>query len=138
MRPNLRDPRLSLFGLALALLAATFVAPRTEVIRPGYDLLAVIDITGSMNVRDYSANGKAISRLEKVKAALHAFVVSLPCPSRMALGVFTERRPFLLFEPIDTCADFAPLAASIAAIDWRMAWEGDSRISAGQIGRAHV
>jgi mxaL protein len=49
----------------------------------------------------------------------------------VALGVFTERRPFLLFEPIDACADYAPLEGSIAALDWRMAWEGDSRISAG-------
>ena len=131
MRADLRDPRLGLFILAVAFLAATFVAPRIEVEHGGYDLLAIIDITGSMNVRDYSADGKAISRLEKVKAALRAFVIGLPCPSRVALGVFTERRPFLLFEPIDSCADFPPLEAAIAAIDWRMAWEGDSRISAG-------
>jgi mxaL protein len=37
----------------------------------------------------------------------------------------------LLFEPIDACADFSPLEAAIAALDWRMAWQGDSRISAG-------
>ncbi|KAF2989950.1 VWA domain-containing protein [Methylocystis sp. MJC1] len=131
MRPDLRDPRLILLTLAAALLIATFVAPQTQVMRPGYDLLAVIDITGSMNVRDYAASGKPISRLEKAKAALRALIVSLPCPSHVALGVFTERRPFLLFEPIDACADFSPLEAAITAIDWRMAWEGDSRISAG-------
>lgn len=77
------------------------------------------------------AGGKPINRLEKVKAALRDLIVALPCPSRVALGVFTERRPFLLFEPIDACADFSPLEAAIAAIDWRMGWEGDSRISAG-------
>jgi len=131
MRPDLRDPRLILLALAAALLVATFLAPQMQVTRPGYDLLTVVDITGSMNVRDYAAAGKPISRLEKVKAVLRELIVGLPCPSRVALGVFTERRPFLLFEPIDACADFSPLEASIAALDWRMAWEGDSRISAG-------
>ena len=131
MRPDLRDPRLILLALAAALLAATFLASGWPVIRPGYDLLAVVDITGSMNVRDYVAAGKPISRLEKVKATLRDLIVSLPCPSRVALGVFTERRPFLLFEPIDACAEFSPLDGAIAALDWRMAWEGDSRISAG-------
>lgn len=131
MRPDLRDPRLILLTLAAALLVATFVAPQMQMTRPGYDLLAIVDITGSMNVRDYVASGKPISRLERVKAALRELIVGLPCPSRVALGVFTERRPFLLFEPIDACADFSPLEAAIAALDWRMAWEGDSRISAG-------
>jgi len=131
MRPDLRDPRLILLALATALLVATFRAPAMQVTRPGYDILAIVDITGSMNVRDYVADGKPISRLEKVKAALRQLIVALPCPSRVALGVFTERRPFLLFEPVDACADFSPLEATIGAIDWRMAWEGDSRISAG-------
>ncbi len=131
MRPDLRDPRLILLALAAALLVATFLVPRMQVTRPGYDLLAVVDITGSMNVRDYAVAGKPISRLEKVKTALRDLIATLPCPSRVALGVFTERRPFLLFEPIDACADFSPLETAIGAIDWRMAWEGDSRISAG-------
>lgn len=131
MRPDLRDPRLILLTLAAVLLVATFLVSPMQVARPGYDLLAIIDITGSMNVRDYVAGDKPISRLEKVKAALRELISALPCPSRVALGVFTERRPFLLFEPIDACADFSPLEAAVAAIDWRMAWEGDSRISAG-------
>ncbi len=29
----------------------------------------------------------------------------------MALGLFTDRRPFLLFTPVEVCADFAPLTA---------------------------
>jgi mxaL protein len=131
MRPDLRDPRLILLTLAAALLAATFLTPGLGMIRPGYDVLAIVDITGSMNVRDYVAAGKPTSRLEKVKSALSDLIAGLPCPSRVALGVFTERRPFLLFEPIDACAEFSPLEAAIAALDWRMAWEGDSRISAG-------
>jgi mxaL protein len=131
MRPDVRDPRLVLLALATLSLIATFVAPKITTRRSSFDFLAVVDITGSMNVRDYAASGLPVSRLDAVKAALRTLLAELPCPSRVALGVFSERRTFLLFEPIDVCADFAPLDASVAALDWRMAWEGDSRISAG-------
>jgi mxaL protein len=131
MRHDLRDPRLSLLFFAAALLIAALFTPKISINRVGYDLLAIVDITGSMNVRDYNLAGKPISRLEAVKERLQEALSALPCPSNVALGVFTERQPFLLFEPIDACADFSPLAGAIEALDWRMAWEGDSRISAG-------
>jgi mxaL protein len=131
MWAKLRDPRLLLSAMATLLLIATFLAPEAHIVRTGYDLVAIVDITGSMNVRDYNMSGKPISRLDAVKAGLREMVASLPCPSLVALGVFTERRPFLLFEPIDACTDISPLDAAIGALDWRIAWEGDSRISAG-------
>lgn len=131
MRPDLRDPRLILLTLAALLLLATFVTPKMTVRRAGFDLLAIVDITGSMNVRDGAASGRPISRLDAAKGAVRDMVAALPCSSRVGLGVFSERRPFLLFEPVDACADFGPLSASIEALDWRMAWDGDSRIAAG-------
>jgi mxaL protein len=131
MRPDVRDPRLALLALAMLSLIVTFLAPSVVIRRPSFDFLAVVDITGSMNVRDYAASGRPVSRLEAVKSALRVMLAELPCPSHVALGVFSERRPFLLFDPIDVCADFTPLQAAIDALDWRMAWEGDSRISAG-------
>lgn len=131
MRPDPRDPRLALLTFAAASLILALFAPRIKTSRVGYDLLAIVDITGSMNVRDYRIAGKPASRLDEVKSELRDAITSLPCPSKVALGIFTERRPFLLFEPIDVCHDFSPLAAAIDALDWRMAWEGDSRISAG-------
>lgn len=128
---KLRDPKFVLPALAAALLLAALSAPRVNMARPGYDALVVVDITGSMNTRDYEANGRAISRLDAVKTMLRGMIARLPCPSRVGLGLFSERRPFLLFEPIDACADFGLLETAIGALDWRMAWEGDSRISAG-------
>ena len=130
-RRDFRDPRLLLLSTALLLALLALVAPRVSVKRASFDLLAVVDITGSMNTRDYSAAGHPISRLEFVKATLVEAIAKLPCASRVALVVFSERRPFLLFEPIETCANYAPLEAAIRALDWRMAWEGDSRIAAG-------
>ena len=130
-RRDFRDPRLLLLSTALLLALLALVAPRASVKRASFDLLVVVDITGSMNTRDYSAEGHPISRLEFVKTTLVEMIANLPCASRVALAVFSERRPFLLFEPIETCANYAPLEAAIRALDWRMAWEGDSRIAAG-------
>lgn len=128
MRPNLRT--LALAATCVLALAAT-IAPRLSTTTDAYRLLAVVDITGSMNVRDYSFDGRPSSRLDTVKRTLGALAARLPCGSRMGLGIFTERRTFLLFEPVEVCADFAPLDGAIGALDWRMAWEGDSYIASG-------
>lgn len=128
---NLRGARFQALALALALVLAALLAPPLAVTRRGVELLAVVDITGSMNVRDYARDGRPESRLDAAKTALRRLVADLPCGSRVALGLFTERRPFLLFEPIETCTNAGPLDAAIAGLDWRMAWEGDSRIAAG-------
>lgn len=132
---NLRDPRLWLLAAALALVALCFVLRPLPLTRDGVAVLAVVDITGSMNVRDYTdEHGKPTSRLAMTKRALSTLAAGLPCGSRLALGLFTERRTFLLFQPIEVCANFAPLDGAIAALDWRMAWEGDSRVASGLFG----
>ena len=128
---NLRDRRLQALAAALLLAVLAVVVPPLPLTRTGVSVLAVVDITGSMNVRDYTRAGRPASRLDTAKAALRDLIPELPCGSRLALALFTERRPFLLFAPIEVCADFAPLDGAIAALDWRMAWEGDSRIAAG-------
>lgn len=95
-----------------------------------YDYVFMLDITRSMNVQDYNDNdGGAISRLEHSKQAMLAAARSLPCGSRVGLGVFTERSPALLYSPIDVCTDYPVLEASIKELDWRMAWVADSNIS---------
>jgi mxaL protein len=128
---NMRSPRFLALALALVITGAALVVPVLPFTRTGAEILAIVDITGSMNVRDYARVGRPESRLDRAKAALRRLVADLPCGSRLALGLFTERQPFLLFEPIETCGDFAPLDGALASLDWRMAWEGDSRIAAG-------
>ncbi|CAO4182272.1 VWA domain-containing protein [Methylorubrum populi] len=128
---NLRDRRFQALAASLLLALLAMIVPPLPLTRSGVSVLAVVDITGSMNVRDYALDGRPASRLDLAKAALRTLIPELPCGSRLALALFTERRPFLLFAPIEVCADVAPLSGAIAAVDWRMAWEGDSRISAG-------
>jgi len=126
-----RDPRSLCLGGAFLCLFAAVLAPHLMIRRSAYEFLAVVDITGSMNARDYVLDGRPASRLEKVERVLRDLLARLPCGSRMGLAAFTERRTFLLFEPVDVCRAIAPLGGAIAALDWRMAWEGDSRIAAG-------
>lgn len=130
-RDNLADPRAILLIVAFACAIVAVVMPPIPMVRNGVDVLAVVDITGSMNTRDYSQDGKPIDRLTVAKAALKDMIASLPCPSRVGLALFSERVTFLLFEPIDVCKDYGAVAGAIDAIDWREGWEGDSNIATG-------
>jgi len=120
---------LLLASLGLVLLATLPLSYNSE--RPVFTHLAVVDITQSMNVEDYRLEGRPVSRLEFVKHSLRQALSALPCGSKLGLAVFTERRPFLLFEPVEVCAGYAALDAAIAQLDWRMAWDADSRIAEG-------
>jgi mxaL protein len=129
--PPLRDPRTWLVAGALTLTVLALAVPRINLTRDAYDVLAVVDITTSMNTRDVTSGGKSVSRLEAAKASLRETLAKLPCRSRLGLGIFTERRTFLLFDPIEVCENFAAVDEAIAMLDWRMAWEGDSYVSKG-------
>ncbi len=130
-RRQVGDVRFWLLVAALACAIVGALRPRVERRQLRFDVLAVVDITGSMNVRDYASGGKPQSRLEYVKTALGQLVARAPCGSRVALAVFSERRPFLLLAPVETCEAGAPLSRTISELDWRMAWEGDSYIATG-------
>lgn len=129
--PALKDVRFWLLAAAFAAVLATLVVPRIKLQRDIYDVLAVVDITSSMNTRDVEAAGVAESRLKATKDALRSLLAGLPCQSRMGLAIFTERQTFLLFDPVEVCANFAALDDSIAELNWRMAWEGNSYVAKG-------
>ncbi|MFK8253005.1 vWA domain-containing protein [Ancylobacter terrae] len=125
------DGRLWLLVVAFVALVAALLAPRITLPREARDVLLVIDVTGSMNVRDASPSGAPLSRLAAARQAGRALLANLPCQSRLGLGIFTERRTFLLFEPAEVCENFAAIDGAIDALDWRMAWEGDSYVARG-------
>jgi mxaL protein len=127
----LGDVRLWLMALALACAAIGIVPPRIERERLRLDVVFVVDITGSMTVRDYKQDDKPQSRLDFVKRKLIGLLAQMPCGSRAGLAIFSERRSFLLLAPVESCENFAPVAKTISELDWRMAWEGDSHIAAG-------
>lgn len=130
-RPAFRDVRFWLLVAAFMLVLAGLFLPRVKLTRAAYDALAIVDITSSMNTRDLTLAGDPASRLDIVKDELLRFAASLPCSSKLGLGIFSERRVFVLFEPVAVCANFASIDASITGLDWRMAWEGDSYVAKG-------
>ena len=113
---------------ALLVLLAGLWLPAVVVSRPICAVTAVLDITLSMNVRDQTLDGVPASRIAMEKRAARALLEELPCGSRFGLAVFVERQPFLLFEPVETCANFSALDQEIAAVDWRMGWDSESHI----------
>jgi mxaL protein len=131
---NAREPRTLALAATIVLLLVAVIVPPLSVTREGVQALVVVDITGSMNTRDYSLDGVPASRLAIVRTALRDAIGRLPCPSRLGLGLFSERVPFLLFEPVDVCRDYGAVAGAIDAIDWREAWEGDSHVAEGIYG----
>ncbi|MGY6277883.1 vWA domain-containing protein [Methylomonas sp. MgM2] len=131
IRSLLKDYRLYSLSLALLAMAALFAFPIRLQSGETYHLTFIVDITRSMNAEDYRIGEQAVSRLAFVKHSLRESIGRLPCGSKVGLGVFTERRSALLYQPIEVCSGYAELDQSIAALDWRMAWAADSRIAGG-------
>ncbi|WP_069438284.1 vWA domain-containing protein [Methyloceanibacter methanicus] len=129
--PALGALRFWLLAAAFALAAATLLLPRVTLTRKAYDAMAFVDVTASMNTRDAVVRGRPASRMDLVKDRLTALVAQLPCQSKLGLGIFTARRVFVLFEPIEVCENFSSIDSAIRALDWRMAWEGDSYVTLG-------
>ena len=125
-----RGEPLLLIGAALALAACLF-APGVTMQRPRYNEIVVLDVTQSMNVEDQQLAGKPISRLLFAKHALRETLLKLPCGSKIGWGLFTEYRSYLLFEPVEVCANLSELRATLTRIDGRMAWTGNSEIAKG-------
>lgn len=125
------DYRMLCLSMALLAMAVLWLRPSNIQKQPIYQFTVIIDITRSMNATDYQSEAGAISRLEHIKTTLRQLLAQLPCESKMGLGLFTERRSTLLFEPIEVCKSFAEIDAAISHIDWRMAWAADSNIAKG-------
>jgi mxaL protein len=125
----LADYRFWLRLAALGLVCACLVLPPIAIPRTVYTVVAVLDITGSMNVTDVQLEGVSATRISLEKAAIHQLLGALPCGSRLGLAIFVEKQPFLLFEPVEVCGNFTPLSQEIDNIDWRMGWDSESHIA---------
>jgi mxaL protein len=117
--------------LACAALALSLTHPTLPVKKSVQRYVFVIDITQSMNARDYHLEHLPPDRLGFVKAAIGRTLRDLPCGSEVGLGLFTTQNTQLLFEPLEICEHFAVIDDALAHIDWRMAWGANSFIARG-------
>ena len=126
-----RDLDFGLLLVACAMLIWALVNPYVRLQHDTFDYLVVVDITQSMNTLDYHEGNKPVSRLAFVKQALHRALLRLPCGSKIGLGIFTADRSYVLFEPVEICANFQAISTTLTDIDNRMAWLGRSEIAKG-------
>lgn len=116
---------------ALTLLLLGLCIPTVQLPRATFDYIVVFDISQSMNVEDYELDGTPVSRLTYARNSAKRALRSLPCGSRVGWGAFTGNRTLLLLAPVETCANYNDLLASLDKIDGRMRWSNASEISKG-------
>jgi mxaL protein len=125
------EPGSRAISAALLLLLCGLLLPQVNLPRNTYSYVVVFDITQSMNVEDYDLNGLPVSRLAFAKEAVRRALRQLPCGSRIGWGAFAEYRTILLLAPVEVCANYNDLLASLDRIDGRMRWANASEVRKG-------
>ena len=103
--------------LVLALLIVALAQPRltkstTTVKASGIDIVAALDLSGSMNTQDYIVNGQGITRFHIAQAVLKKFIEGRP-DDRISLVVFAVRA--FIASPLTLDHDF--LVANLDRLD---------------------
>jgi len=126
------------FSYRVWLLLAALICVLVALARPSlpgsvsvHRYFFVVDISGSMYVRDYLHEGQTITRMQQVQQALSETVQALPCGSMVSLGLFSAWQTAVLFEPLEVCRHRVELERSIREMHWRMAWIPQSNIMRG-------
>ena len=118
-------------ALATLLLAAALLMPPIERERPVHRYQVTFDISQSMNVADVTLDGQIVTRLELARAAWRAQLGRLPCGSEIGWSVFAAQRAMTLVTPLEVCAHYDGLLASLDAIDGGMRWQNASSVGKG-------
>lgn len=124
-----RDKRLLAF--ALLALSAAWLVPLVQMPRSTYHYMVTLDITQSMNVPDMSLDGRPVSRLVLARTALQRLLQALPCGSELGLSAFTDYRSLPLLTPIEVCANYEVLLATLEHVGADMRWAEASNIGKG-------
>ncbi|MGH8549477.1 MAG: vWA domain-containing protein [Methylococcales bacterium] len=124
----------TLLLLAIVLMLLCLIRPTIPWTQNTFRYLFVLDITQSMNTRDYHGNDLPADRLSFGKQALRQAIRDLRCGSEAGIGLFSTKDILLLIEPLEICAHFAAIDDTVSHIDWRMAWSADSNIERGLYG----
>ena len=123
--------RLVLVLLSFCTTLGVLFKPEATLPRRVYRYTFVLDITQSMNAKDYHQSGYPEDRLGFSKASILAALHELPCGSEVGLGLFTTQSVHFLFEPLEICRHFSVIDDALRHIDWRMAWSADTHVEIG-------
>ena len=120
------------------LLAIALLQPTVPVKHDVYSYFIVLDITQSMNAEDMQINGKPASRLAYTKQLIRESIASLPCGTKVGIGMFSGVNVVSLYLPVDVCENFNAIQDTLDHIDWRNAWTADSRVRESMLATARV
>jgi mxaL protein len=118
----------ALLGSAMLLLILAMFHPTVPVKHNIYTYLLVADISQSMNTVDMAIDGKPATRIAHTQKLFHELVSSLPCGTKVSIGLFAGVSVAALYNPIEVCNNFAAIQDTIDHLDWRTAWSGNSRV----------
>ena len=117
-----------LLTCALALVIVAMLKPTIPLKHNIYSYLLVADISQSMNAIDMTLDGKPTSRIAYTQKLMHDAVSSLPCGTKVSIGLFAGEHVAALYTPIEVCENFAAIQDTIDHLDWRAGWSGNSRV----------
>lgn len=126
-----------LAGATLLLLVAV-LRPTVNLQRDIYSYMLVVDITQSMNVEDMKLDGKPVSRIAYTRRLLRDTVANMPCGTRVSIAMFAGASAALLYSPVEVCQNYDVIQDTLAHLEWRMAWSGNSRMRQGAQAIAHL
>ncbi len=126
-----------LSGVLVFLIAALF-KPTIPIKHNIYTYLLIADISQSMNASDMMSNGKPITRIAHTQNIMHDTISSLPCGTKVSIGLFAGNSVAALYNPIEVCANFAAIQDTIDHLDWRTAWSGNSRVRESMYGISRI
>ncbi len=118
----------ALLSGAMLMLLLAMLHPTIPIKHNIYTYLLVADISQSMNAIDMKIDGKPASRMAQTQKLMHEVVSSLPCGTKVSVGLFAGVSVAALYDPIEVCANFAAIQDTIDHLDWRTAWSGNSRV----------
>lgn len=122
----------------LALLLAALFIPQIQLKQEVHNYLLLADVSQSMNAEDVQINKQNVSRMAYMRQLMTKVVETSPCGTYVSVGVFAAENVALLFMPLEVCANYDIITDSIAHLEWRMAWRGNSRLSFGVKAAASV
>lgn len=123
-----RNRDTALLSGAVILLALAILHPTIPIKHNIYTYLLVADISQSMNAVDVPDGTQTISRIAQTQKLMHEVVSSLPCNTKVSVGLFAGASIAALYQPIEVCENFHAIQDTIDHLDWRTAWSGNSRI----------
>lgn len=126
------------YVIAAILLLLALIKPEIQMKQEVHNYLLIADVSQSMNAEDVQLNNKNVSRMAYTRHLMTKIVETSPCGTYISVGVFASDNVALLITPLEVCANYDVINDTIAHIEWRMAWKGDSRLTVGVRAAAHL